>query len=68
VTGEQLRERAITSGFNTDTPSDWARATNRLIRAGILTPTGTSVAANSPQARGRKVPVYTRNSARGIAA
>jgi len=40
VTGEVLRERALQSGTNTNTPSDWARAVSKLIKTGILSPTG----------------------------
>jgi hypothetical protein len=64
VTGEQLRQRAEKAGTTTKTPSDWGRATSQLIKSGILTATGKMVAATSKQARGRKVAVYTRNSAR----
>jgi hypothetical protein len=64
VNGEQLRERAMASGTTTNNPTDWGRAVSRLIKAGILTPTGDTVRASSPQARGRQLTVYTRNSAR----
>jgi len=68
VTGEVLRERALQSGTNTNTPSDWARAVSKLIKTGILSPTGKTITASSPQAHNRKVPIYIRNSARGVAA
>lgn len=64
VTGEQLRDRAIAAGTTTNTSSDWGRGVSKLIASGLLTATGETVKATSPQARGRRLPVYTRNSAR----
>jgi len=67
ITGEQLRERVIAKGITTNTPSDWGRATRKLIASGLLVPTGTITTASSPQAHKRKLPVYRRVSVREAA-
>ena len=64
ITGEQIRQRVEAQGITPRTPSAWGGVIQSLVRSGLLKKTGETVAMSSPQARGRKSPVYERLSVR----
>lgn len=64
ITGETIRLRCQESGVTAPTPSAWGGVIQSLVRANVLTKTDETVRAKSIQARGRRLPVYTRNSTR----
>ena len=64
ITGETIRLRCEESGVTAPTPSVWGGVIQSLVRANVLTKTDETVRMTSPQARGRRSPVYMRNSTR----
>lgn len=66
ITGETIRTRVQESSkkFKNVTPAAWGGVIQGLVRSGVLAPTGETVKMTSPQARGRRSPVYTRQSVR----
>jgi len=64
LTGEDIRLRCKKMGVTAPTPTAWGGVIQSMIRSGILENSGKSARMNSPQARGRRSPVYIRNSVR----
>lgn len=64
ITGEQIRQRCESQNIFASAPSAWGNVIGNLIRQGILENTGETARMTSPQARGRRSPVYTRMATR----
>lgn len=66
ITGEIIRTRCVEAGVKNIPSSAWGGVVQSLVRQGILTKTAEYARMESPQARGRKSPVYVRNSTRAV--
>ena len=67
LTGETIRLRCQESGVTAPTPAAWGGVIQSLVRAKLLTKTNETARMTSLQARGRRSPVYVRNSTRATA-
>lgn len=67
ITGEQIRQRCENMNVFASSPAAWGGVIQGLVRQGVLESTGETARMTSPQARGRRSPVYTRLSSRATA-
>lgn len=63
ITGEEIRQRVLKEVSGAIPPSAWGGVIQGLVRSGLLSNTGDTTKMESPQARGRRSPVYIRNPA-----